>query len=543
MSLLFSNHVPSKVLDEAAQRGNLDGLRESERRHVKGCAQCKQLYGGYRLADRLLAAPWQEVKLPAEAVAQPTSFPLFGKLRLALAGSLSLHVLIPVGLAFGLAAVVGVGVVLPQLLPTPAPSIHPLGTAISQPSTAAPKPTPKATPKAPSTKPQPTPSKRPCSGGATPRPTPANQITTIAPRSTASIGGVPIAWSPDGRHLLVASSGRKHQILIRDAAGRLTGRCDGDDATWVDSNTVAVATRSGRDSEATVSLVGTNGHRKMTLPGDYTESQATMAMKGGMLIGSGRGSLAIANQGGGHFSELTYVVWNGSSLSQPHSGVPLSWSVDGRKLAVLETGRAPAQQSTRTRPLGGARAGGDPEFAGGAVNGGSFSGSLQVISGGGLGSVTTVSGRFTVSAGSPVYGYGLDAIFSPDGRRLLVSGVLVDLSTRTSRKVGQGEWLPNGTLITTNGSAVLRWSGTHSSVESRLPGGGVIETSRRGDLLEYFNDGRAPIRITSNGSVQRISLSGVAGIYSLLLSPDGKAIALNGHASGGSPVAIVATLE
>ena len=70
MSLLFSNHVPSKVLGEAAQRGNLDGLRESERRHVKGCAQCKQLYGGYRLADRLLAAPWQEVKLPAEAVAQ-----------------------------------------------------------------------------------------------------------------------------------------------------------------------------------------------------------------------------------------------------------------------------------------------------------------------------------------------------------------------------------------------------------------------------------------------------------------------------------------
>ena len=68
----MSGHVPSDRLGEAAQNGGVDFLREAERRHVAGCEHCQSLYGGYRLSDRLLAAPWHDVKLPPNSVVQPT---------------------------------------------------------------------------------------------------------------------------------------------------------------------------------------------------------------------------------------------------------------------------------------------------------------------------------------------------------------------------------------------------------------------------------------------------------------------------------------
>jgi hypothetical protein len=555
VSAIFSNHVPSDRLGEAAQRNSLEGLRDAERRHVAGCVECQHLYGGYRLADRLLVAPWREAKLPVESVAQPRRLRFVPALRASLVGGLTLKSLAPAAAALGVVLLIGAAVVLPQLIPPATPTLGP-GTQVSHPSgsgspdasqTAAPSGTTiSGTTSGTTSGPRKT-----SGGGAKATPT-AGKSGTPTPVAKAAMQGEPIAWAPDGRHLLVAKAaggwGGKHQIQIRDAAGKVTGTCDGDDAAWVDSATVAVA-KVGHGSEATVSLYAVDGHKQATLPGTYTEDSATTGLNGGMLIGSGHGQLAIADQGGRSVSEFEFVVWDGHSISAARAGVPIAWSADGRWLAVLTMGGHATQSGSNAastdRTWGdGSKGGRQPGFApGAAVTGSSITGSLQVMSGAGLKTVTTVSGSFRVSAGSPVYGYSLDAVFSPDGRRLLISGTLVDLGTATTRQVGQGDWLPDGTLVTTSGGHVLRWQGTSSSVESRLPGGGVIETSNRGDVIEYFTDGRAPQLLGADGTVHSISLAGTSSIANLLLSPTGKAIAYNGRASGGSLTAAVVTLE
>jgi hypothetical protein len=559
MSSVFSNHVASQVLGEAAQRGSLDGLRDAECRHIESCSECQHLYGGYRLADRLLAAHWQEVRLPVEAVAPQRRFRFLPDPRAWLAGGLSARSVAPAAIAMGVVLLIGVGVVLPQLMPSPTQTPQ-AGTQIANPSPSeVASPSQTAAPSAPSAVPTATAGPGKTSGGggatakptsrATPKPTPAatpkptagtSSATVITPRSTTPIQGEPIAWAPDGRHLLVAGTGG--QIQITDAAGRVTGTCDGDDATWVDSDTVAVAARSGHGSEATVTLVGVNCHHKATLSGTYAENSATSGGQGGMLLGSGHGQLAIADQGDRNASDANFVIWDGHSLSSERQGVPIAWSADGRKLAYLASGGRAMADATAA-PSGKSnwsnwsseRRHYAPAFAGSSV-----SGSLEILSGKGLHTSTKVSGSFSVTPGSPVYGYGLGAVFSPDGRRLVVSGTLVDIPTRTTRRVGQGDWLPDGTLITTSGGSVRRWTGTHSSVEARLPGGGVIETSADGDVIDYFSDGRAPLRLTAAGALQEISLQGVASIDSLLVSPDGKAIAYSSRASG---VAAIAKIE
>jgi hypothetical protein len=528
MNPLFSNHVRSDRLGEAAKHASLDGLRDVERRHFQACPKCQQLYGGYRLTDRLLAAHWEEAKLPVEAVSDTSRW----RLLAALPRGLGSRSLVPAFAAMALVLLVGVGVVLPQLLPAaPTPAVGSQVSRSSAPASSSASPSPTATP---SRKPGTSPSKGSGGGSATPTPGGSGSLSPIA---MTQIQGEPMAWSPDGRYLLVARSAGgqagQHQVQIRDAAGILTGSCAGDDAAWVDSTTIAVATRGSHGAEATVSLVGLNGHRKATLPGTYSENSATMALNGGMLIGSGHGQLAIADQGGGNGSEPSFVVWNGRSLSSPKEGVPIAWSADGSRLAVLQAGgRA------------GANVAHDPGFAGSLrATGPSISGSLQVLSFPGLQTIVSINGSFRVSAGSPVYGYGLDASFSPNGRRLLISGTLVDLGTRSTRQAGQGDWLPDGTLVSVSGGNVLRWQSGHSTRETRLPGGGVIETSNHGDVIEYFSDSRPPLLLTAEGRVYRLALTGVATIESLLLSPDGSAVAFNGRAPGGSPVAAVATLR
>jgi hypothetical protein len=534
MSSIFSNHVSSEHLGEAAARASLQGLRDVERRHVRSCAECQRLYAGYRLADRLLTGRWSEVKLPAEAVAQPRRLRFLPVLRAGLAGGFGSRSLAPAAITLAAVALIGVGVVLPQLMPAATPVggsqvVGPSGSATSPGATSSQV---AATSPSPSVK---SGGSGGGGGGTTAKPSPTAKLSPIVltPVSTASVQGEPIAWAPDGRHVLMAtSSGSEHQIQVRDAAGGLTGTCEGDDAAWVDSATAAIAVRSS-GSQVTVSLVGVNCHRKATLPGTYTESAAAADFNGGMLLGSGRGQLAIAGQGGHGASDQTFVVWDGHSLTTPQHGVPIAWSADGRRLAVLDTGGHTARWGS-----GGSRSAWGDNYAGSSI-----SGSLDVFSFPGLRSVASISGSFHVDAGSPVYGYALAASFSPGGRNLLISGTLVDLNSGATRQVGQGDWLADGTLVTTSGGRVLRWRGTGSTSETRLPGGGVIETSSAGDVIEYFTDGRAPYLLAATGVLYQISLPGVASISSLLVSPDGGAIACNGRAPGGSSVAAIASLR
>ncbi len=534
-------HVSADRLGEAAQTGSLTWLREAERHHVEGCQKCRNLYAGYRMADRLLAASWRQTTLPASALANEPKLRRVASLVGDFASGFEFRRFAPAGLAILLVAAIGFAFALPQLVPatrnTASPYSPPATRSASATTTGTIQPaSPEPSASAPETGPSTSPAAQDSGGvgGATARPkatltpTPAAGSTgPSAPMVVSPLSGWPIAWAPDGRHMLLAQVTAAFQggnrIQIRDAAGALTGSANGTAAVWVDSATVAVASSgTGQGSRfasgSTVSLVDVTGHQIVALPGQYANPDATEGLDGGVLVGSGSGELAVVGQSGQSFSGATYVTWNGQSVSASHQGVPIGFSQDGGKLAVIH-----------------------PTFGPGGSLGGNLIGSIEIVSGSGSKSLASFP-RLRIGARSGAQPDYPDVAFSPNGASLLVSGTLVDLSTGTSAAVGYGGWLPDGTLVTASNGQVTRWQGAHGTADARFQVGGVVETSRHGDVIEYFTDGRSPILLAPDGTLSQLSIPGVRTVKGLLISPDGRSAALVGHAPSGTTVTEVATI-
>jgi hypothetical protein len=522
-----SGHVSSDRLGEAAQHASLNSLRHSERLHVEGCDRCKQLYAGYRLTDRLLTAGWSQVALPASVLAQA---PIRDGLRGQLDGlklGLSPRSLVPAAAAVILVAVVALGVLLPQFMPlqNPAASSSESATALPTPSlgsSASPGSNPSASAIA-SLAAQPSGGTGPGkTTGDGPGKTPGKPVGTPAPKvpsSLANLPGWPVSWAPDGAQLLAAhySAGPGHtQIQILDSSGRVVGSFTADSATWVDSKTIAIATEGkGPGGSTTVSLVGLNGHVTATLSGKAGPGGA--GELGDILLGSGTGMLAIASQGGPGPWQSTFVIWDGHKIGSSHSGMPIAFSRDGKKLAILHGSAGP---------------------------GGSLSGWLEIVSAPSLHTVASYA-HTTLKVAAPAagLGHGPDVAFSPDGNWLFAAGTLVDLSRGSSVHVGDGGWLPDGTLLTSNGGVVLRWQGTHSTPDARFTAGGSVVTSRHGDVVEYFADGPTPLLLTAGGTIRQLKLSGIASIDDAQLAPSGGAMAFTGRNAAGGRVTAVARLN
>ena len=510
----LTSHVASDRLGEAARHASLDFLRDAERLHVESCERCRGLFGGYRLTDRLLAAPWREVKVPAVAL-EPLSrrAALAGRLGGFTAG-LGARSLAPLVAVAAVLLLVGAAVALPMLIPTPAasaaasPSETPTsaqGTQAWPSGSAAVDATPVARAsgsagKAPSPPPQPTPA-----------PTPVASPLPLA-LDTTRIGGDPLAWAPNGDRLLVWSNGK---VQVRDDHGRLGASVSADAATWFDSSTFAVAARSSGwrgDGSETVKVMDAGGRVVVSVPGTYNMGGNAFAL----LLGSGSGELTIASGPGGSGGPgCQFVLWNGH-LSDSHDGLPVAFSRDGRKLAVLHPG---------------------------SVSGGSVSGWLEIVS---VPSLDTVSEfrnlNLLVGPGALGSRLGLDAAFSPDGRYLLASGTLVDASRGSSTAAGKGGWLSDGTLITASPDGLLRWPNGRPTLDPRFPGVGTVEASRHGELIYFYGDGRPPLYLAGNGTPYALSLNGIRSIDRLLIAPDGRTIALDGRATDGSSIAAVASL-
>lgn len=542
MSAISFGHVASDRIGQAAQHASVEFLRADEQRHIGSCGRCKDLYEGYRLADRLLASGWRQASIPVATLdaldERPHGDRLAGLVEGA-AAAFGSRVFVPVALAACLSIVVGFGVLLPMLVPSaPAASAsHPLPTE-SRPSVPA-TPTSGATSTAISDEsPAPTPTGKP--GGAppaaTPAPTPHATATSVAgasiavtPLAVTSIGGWPVAWAPDGGHFMIAGGTgwtRSRQVLISDSSGRSTGSFTADSAVWLDSTRIAATTHSptagpgshgpgpGATTHATISLIDVRGRVIGTVPGNSSVGGA--AFGGATLLGSGTGYLAIATQGNWGLVESSFVLWDGTRTGSPHAGVPIAFSRDGREIAVMHP----------SGPSGGT------------------SGWLELVSSPGLAtlaSFTHTTVRVTASGDGP--GYEPDVQFSPDGQSLLVSGVLVDLSRGSAKQVGDGGWLGDGTLVTSGkGGVVLRWQGGNSITDGRFAAGGSIDVSRRGDVVEYFADGRPPMLLKSDGTLEQLHLNGIVSIDGLSLAPHGGALAATGRAPDGSQVTAVALL-
>jgi hypothetical protein len=525
-----AGHVTSDRLGDAARHGGLDFLRDAERLHVESCERCRRLYGGYRLTDRLLAAPWREAKVPAAALARPSRRAMLGDRLGWLAGGFDARSLAPFAAVIAVLLLVGTAVALPRLIPAPAaasasPTRTPSVATGTQawPSSSGQIVTPVAqasgSVKAPSSV-EPTPA-------ITPAPSPAELAL-----GTSRFGGAPLAWAPDGSHLLVWSAGK---VQVRDADGRFAGSASADAATWFSASTFAVAVRSSgwRDAE-TVKLVDLGGHVSATLPGSYDMGNYPFAT----LLGSGSGELTIAAQGDfgpGPSSVATgssspdnaanaasplisgwrFVMWNGR-LSESHAGIPIAFSPDSKKLAVLHPG---------------------------SVSGGSVGGWLEILAVPSLDSIGRFQGlTLRVGSGSMGSAFGLDAAFSPDGRYLLAGGSLIDVTSGAGVAAGKGGWLPDGTLVTASPDGLLRWQNGHATLDARFPGAGTVEASRHGELIYFYGDGKPPLFLDRSGTLYALALDRVRSIGRLLIAPNGRTIALDGRATDGSSIAAVAHL-
>ena len=536
----MSGHVPSDRLGEAARNGGVDFLREAERRHVAGCDQCQSLYGGYRLTDRLLAASWRDVKLPPDAVARPSRL---GALTDFVRGPHTRSVA-PAVAALGIIALIGAALALPQLIPAPpaATNHSPIASGATTPSA------PATTTTSPFGSGQTSLPGSQASGPGGPGPsspsgpTPVTTAGGPAGKGTLGvtrIGGSPIAWSPDGAHVLIWGSGSGRPLQIRDAGGRLSGTVKADAAAWVSSSTIAIATRSsvvppassssgpgrrgggpgpgsgsgpGGNGGETISIIDTSGRSVATLPGAYASGGG---VANGMLVGSGSGEFTIASQGGFGSAGWSFVLWNGS-VGAVKDGLPIAFSQDSRSLAVLHPWNA---------------------------SGGAVTGWLEILAVPSLNSVASFTHlSLRVGAGSLGSGYGFDAAFSPNGGYLLASGTLVNLANGSTSATGKGGWMADGTLATSSNGGLLRWQGTHSSVDTRFPGLGTVETARHGEVVYFYGDSRPPLLLDTDGSLNALSLSGVRSIGHFLISPTGRAIAFDGRATDGSSITAVAAL-
>jgi len=527
MKRLLSGHVPSDRLGDAALQGGPESLRTAERTHFEGCEQCRRLYAGYRLTDRLLAAPWRQTTLPPAAVAGASSRRGFaGRLGFGrgsvLGSGLGSRALVPVGLALALAVLVGFGVLLPRLMPVPNPAADHSPSAVPTGTPSAAIPSGISSIASPGVSRSAGTGAAGTQGTAGPTPPPAT-AGPIVPIGSTGLPGWPVQWAPDGKHLMVASAGRGGRTQILDTSGHQTGSFSADGATWFDSQTIATTTAGGSthgpghpgpSGGATVTLVNLSGHVTATLSGEYR--RGGQMPSSAQVIGSGTGLVAVSSRSGWGLSQASFVIWNGTSIGPAHDGVPLTFSRDGGKLAVLH-------------PISGT---------------GGSTGWLEVISANGLGTLVShphTALRLPSLGAGP--GYAPDASFSPDGNSLFDSGTLVDLGRGSAVRVGEGGWLPDGTLLTSSGGSILRWQGLRSSPDTRFPSGGAITTSRHGEVVEYFGDGRTPLLLTPAGNVRQFVLSGFASIQGAQLAPDGASIAIAGRGSNGSVVTSLARLR
>ena len=539
----ISGHVPSDRLGDAAHHGGVDFLAEPERRHVQACDQCRRLYGGYRLTDRLLAAPWREVQVPTALVARPSRLAAL----IDLARGLNPRSIGPAVAAIVIVALIGGALALPRLIPTtPANGHSPIASVGASPSTL---------PSLGGTGPG-LGSQSPGASGSGPggsgslSPSGSPPATAEGPAGKETLGvtrivGSLIAWSPDGAHLLTWAPGYGRQLQIRDGSGRVGATVSADSAAWVGSSTVAVATHgSGSAPSATstgtghrgsgpgqgsfgqggfgpghsnnpgggetVSILDTGGRVVATVPGTYA---AGGGLANGMLLGSGNGAVTIASVGGQ--TGWTFVLWNGS-LSAVQDGLPIAFSQDGRSLAVLHP------------------------FSSGF---GAVSGWLEIMSVPSMNSVVSFTHlNLRVGNGNSGSAYGFDASFSPSGQYLLAAGTLVNLSNGSTQATGRGGWLAGGTLVTSSGAGLVRWQGTHSTVDGRIPSLGTIEIARHGELVYFYGDGRPSFLLDTDGTLNALTLAGVRSVSGLLISPTGRAIAFDGRATDGSSITAVAAL-
>lgn len=354
----------------------------------------------------------------------------------------------------------------------------------------------------------------PSLGGSTsPSTTPGGSLST-SPNKTASSSDatslVPIAtlddwvkgWSPDGTLLLSMNgyefSGPANEVHLRDRSGALVAKFAAGEAAWFDSGTLAVLDVVNQDTgESRVRLVKPDGSTIRTLPGTFTGG-----FYGTMLRASGNGRVAIANEPGGDFAKWTFRVWDGQNMSAAYSGLPIGWSPDGSRLAIVH-----------------------PSLRSGCCGGLRLAGPLEVRAFPGL---ALIGSYPKITAETNDSSYMGSASFSPDNRYVylddsdIVAGTVVDLSRDASWAVGyDATWLPDSTLLSTASGVTSLWRAGIVSPYSLLGSVSSVHANRAG-IIAAVEGGQPRIELLAAGIRRDFVLNGYVSVSGIRLSSDGE---------------------
>jgi hypothetical protein len=214
-------------------------------------------------------------------------------------------------LALGLAAagilVVALAIVLSGFTRGP---VVPNGSSSSAPATSSMPPT--ATNSLPPASSSPT-------GSASTTPVPTTDPRAVSFATGPSLGDV--LWAPDGKTFAVLDQ-VPAVIHFFSRAGKSLGDTPGRNVAWIDATRYILLRWLDAGSFTTQAFIGQVGQTELTqIPGVYGEE----------LLGNGHGAVALTMPG----VNSQYVLWSSSEVSKPRAGQPVSWSKDGRELAVV----------------------------------------------------------------------------------------------------------------------------------------------------------------------------------------------------------------
>ena len=305
---------------------------------------------------------------------------------------------------------------------------------------------------------------------ASPEPGPTNGSITSVPDALASFYG----WSPDGKHFIATTS---RGLGIFDLSGAQVASIAAPGGYWISSNSVA-AMGPGIGHVRFYDLSGT---KTGEIPADFVGLEVAADAGVFAAIRPATGSNAIGT---------TYRVWDGEALSKVRDGVPVAWSPDASKLAVLVPLHGPGN--------------GPPGLLG----------NLSVVDNSGMTLFELTD--WTSDAHAP---FG----FSPDGRYLaacfedtgggLPTMRVVDMETEfvsdSAGTCGYASWTADDTLY----SSILSegthtWTPSHGVTDAGFPPQTVAVASTDGKIASWSASSAGALRVTLNSETTEYRLSG-----------------------------------
>jgi WD40 repeat protein len=303
------------------------------------------------------------------------------------------------------------------------------------------------------------------------------------------------AWSPDGQHVLVRTTTAKtpQGIAVFDLGAAESAAVAYREGYWTSGTSFAGFGPSTADSViGHVRFFGLSGTQTGEVPANF---EAVRFAPGSTVF------VGIIPGGSDSAIGTTYRVWNGSGLSKARQGIPLAWTADASRLAVLMS------------------------LQGGGHGGSGRDGTLAVVDANGAiqfelpGWIGDAYGVATFSPDGSYLAACLAAADGSDPPQVRVIDVRAKSISSSAGQCGIASWSAGNSLLTSDGSPTL-WTPTTGATDAGLGDQTFATISSDGKIASWSG---ATVRVTDGQSETEYRMADVVD-GGVAWSPDGSAI-------------------